>query len=398
MAATPRAVPISLPSFGPAEMDAALRPLRSGWVAQGPEVNAFERALAHTTASPHALSCTSGTAALHLALAAIGIKPGDEVVVPAFTWVATANVVELLGARAVLCDVNPRTFCSDPEHFEAALSPRTRALLPVHLFGHVAPMHDLLDLARQHHLHVVEDAACALGSSLDGQHAGTFGDVGAFSFHPRKIITAGEGGALTTHNDTIAAQLASLRNHGAGGPLLPSYHEADYQHLGHNAWHSAHPGAAAYVMADFIQPGFNYRIGDIQGAILLAQLLRLDDLLARRRALAARYDAALGDLPIDLPLLPHNMQHSYQSYTIRLLPDAPTSRDDLADLLATHGIQTRQGTHAVHLLGAYRDRYQPHDLPGALEAHQRSLALPLYPDLSFDDQDYVIEHLRNALA
>lgn len=394
-------VPIAVPSFGAAEQEAALAPLRSGWVAQGPRVASFEAGLTQRTGASFSLSCTSGTAALHLALAALGVGPGDEVVVPAFTWIATANVVELLGARAVLCDVDPHTFCSHAEHFASVISPRTRALMPVHLFGHVAPMEPIMDLARLHGLAVVEDAACALGSLYEGKHAGTFGDAGAFSFHPRKIITAGEGGAVVTSQEALAQQLASLRNHGAGGGLLlPDAHKNDFIRQGEQAWRDQHPGAAAYAMPDFIQPGFNYRMNDIQGAILDVQLQRLDEFVTRRQWLARRYDAALAlhQLPLAPPPRPQGMVHSFQSYVVRVLPEAPLGRDALADALARDQIQTRQGTHAVHLLAAYRDRYQPEDLPGALASHQHSLALPLFPALAQEDQDRVIQALVKALT
>ncbi len=391
-------VPIAVPTFGPEELEAALEPLKTGWVAQGPRVAAFEAAFADYARCPHALANSSGTAALHLALAALNIGPGDEVVVPSFTWVSCANVVELLGATAVLCDVDPRTFCASADHFQAALTSRTRALMPVHLFGHVADMRDIMALAQRHDLAVVEDAACAAGSWLDGQHAGTFGHVGAFSFHPRKVLTAGEGGLTITGDAAINARIASLRNHGAEGLLVPDDHLDQHAALTPSAFNDAHPGAAAYVMADYVRPGFNYRLTDIQGAILHAQLRRLDGFVQARDRLANRYRQALDGLPLDLPSPPEGMIHAWQSYVVTVHHDAPISRDALADALAAEGIQTRQGTHAIHLLGAYRDRYTPEAFPGALQAHRRSLALPLYPTLSDELQDYVIDAIRRAIA
>lgn len=390
-------VPIAVPSFGPREQDAVLNPLRTGWVAMGPHVRAFEAAFADMAGAAHAHANTSGTAALHLAAAALEIGPGDEVVVPAFTWVSTANVVELLGARAVLCDVDPTTFCATAAHIEAAITERTRAIMPVHLFGHVAPMDDIMALARARGLAVIEDAACAVGSWLNGTHAGAFGDVGCFSFHPRKVLTAGEGGLTLTHRDDLAARIASLRNHGAEGTLVPPDHEDAWRQGGREGFAAQHPGLAAYVMADYVRPGFNYRMTDIQGAVMAVQLDRLDELVAARQRLAARYDDALSGLPLALPTVPEGMVHSFQAYVTRVLPEATISRDALADALADAGIQTRQGTHALHLLGAYSDRHRPEDFPGALQAHRTTLALPLFPDLSEEQQNHVIEALRAAL-
>lgn len=386
-------IPIAVPSFGPGELEAVVAPLRSGWVAQGPQVAALEAAFARYMHIPHALTCSNGTAALHLALAALGIGPGDEVIVPGFTWIATANVVELLGARAVLCDIDPDTFLVGPEHIAPHITPRTRAIMPVHLFGAVADMPALMDLARAHDLHVIEDAACAVGSWHGDVHAGGFGDFGTFSFHPRKVLTCGEGGLIYTSNPDLAARVASLRNHGAEGFCPPpSVDPALTQDRA--ALFEAHPGAGAYVLGDHPRPGFNYRLTDIQAAILNVQLARLPELIAARTHLADRYNAAFAQahLPVRLPSAPPNTTHAWQAYVLRLLPTAPLSRDQLADTLALQGIQTRQGTHALHLLGYYRDTYKlaPDALPGCLDAHRNSLALPLYPDLSEALQDEVI--------
>jgi dTDP-4-amino-4,6-dideoxygalactose transaminase len=360
-------VPIAVPTLGQAEHDAVLRPLTSGWVAQGPEVAAFEEEFAAYCEVQHAVACTSGTSALHLVLAALDIGPGDDVIVPGFTWVSCANVVELLGARAVLCDVDPRTFMMKPDHLEAAWTPQTKAVMPVHLFGAVASLNGILDLCQKRGVHVIEDAACAAGSRHMDKHAGTFGTAGTFSFHPRKVLTAGEGGMVITKSGKIAKRIRSLRNHGADGTM---------------------PGAIA--MADYVEPAWNYRMTDIQAAILRAQLSQLDQFVARRREIAAHYDNALIDLPVAPQRNVPGTLHSYQSYVLRV-----DDRDELAQHLAQREVQTRQGTHAIHLLAAYRNRYAPDDLPGCLDAHDHTLALPLFPALTDAQIQHVIGGVRS---
>ena len=358
-------VPIAVPSLGQAEHQAVLRPLTSGWVAQGPEVAAFEAEFCAVTGAAHAVACTSGTSALHLALAAIDIGPGDDVIVPGFTWVSCANVVELLGARAVLCDVDPLTFNVRASDIDAAWTPQTRAVMPVHLFGAAAPVSDIATLCKARGALVIEDAACGLGTTVDGVHVGSTGAAATYSFHPRKVITAGEGGIVTTDDDRVAARLRSLRNHGAEGLM-----------------------ADGSGMADFVRPAWNYRMTDLQGAVLRAQLGQLETLVSRRQEIAARYDAGLAGLPMAPQPTPPGTAHSFQSYVVRT-----PARNALAAWLDTRGVQTRQGTHAIHLLSAYRERYEPDALPGCRDAHKQSLALPMFPTLTPLQQDYVIEHV-----
>ena len=355
-------VPIAVPTFGQAERDAALRPLTSGWVAQGPEVAAFEAEFCTYTGASHGVACTSGTSALHLALAALEVGPGDDVIVPGFTWVACANVVELLGARAVLCDVDPSTFNVRRSDVEAAWTSQTKAVMPVHLFGAMAPIDDIGDLCKRRGVAVVEDAACGLGTTLAGKHAGTFGAAGTFSFHPRKLITAGEGGIITTNDPALADRMRCLRNHGAEGLMQD--------------------GSG---MADFVRPAWNYRLTDIQGAVLRAQLGQVDTFVARRQAVAAAYDDAFAGLPLPRQTAAADSSHSFQSYVAR-----SEHRDALAGFLLQRGIQTRQGTHAIHLLGAYKERYSERALPGCLDAHRHSIALPLYPTLREEQVEHVI--------
>jgi dTDP-4-amino-4,6-dideoxygalactose transaminase len=377
-------VPITRPLFGPEEAAAIAMPLETGWIVQGPQVAEFERLFCELTGAGHALATTSCTTALHLALAVLGVGPGDEVVVPAFTYVASANVVEQSGATTVFCDIDPRTYNVDPARLERAITGRTKVVMPVHLFGLVADMAPVMAIAARHGLAIVEDAACAVGSTLDGRHAGTFGDFGAFSFHARKPITTGEGGMLTVRDDRQAARARTLRSHGG----LVS--DLERHRMG------------SFALPEHDEVGFNYRMTDFQGALGVVQMGRLPDVLSARRRLAERYTEALGDLPgVDAPLVPAGSVHTYQSYVVRIDPaDAALERDALALELQARGIATRQGTHAVHMLGYFRRRYDisPDDFPNAHDADATSLSLPLFPSMSDDEHDYVIDHVRDLLG
>lgn len=368
-------IPITQTLLGDAERDAVLAPLDTGWLVQGPHVAAFEQKFALFTGSAHALATTSCSTALHAALSALGIGPGDEVIVPAFTWVATAHAAEHLGARAVFVDVDPDTFNLDPAHLHSAVTDRTRAVVPVHLFGLAADMDAVSAFAQRRDLFVVEDAACGFGTTYRGSHVGTLGDAGCFSFHPRKAITTGEGGMITTNDSELAKRVDSLRNHGAGGSGF----------------------------GDFPNLGFNFRMTDLQGALGSAQMDRADEILSGRRAAAARYDALLSSVDwLQLPSSPAHSEHSYQSYVTRFLGgDADALRllrDGIMANLDAQGIATRQGTHAVPTLGYYSGKYGyvAGDFPGAHLAESASLALPLFPTISESQQARVVDALLRA--
>lgn len=356
------------PEIGEEEIRAAGRVLRSGQLVQGENVRAFERRVAEYVGAAEAVAVSSGTAALQLALIALGVSAGDEVVVPDFTHPATANVVELVGATPVLVDIDLPTFNVDPAAVEAALTPRTRAVVPVHLFGQSADMSPILDLCRRRGVPVVEDAACALGAEYRGRRCGALGEVGCFSFHPRKVITTGEGGMLTTDDRALAERLRSLRSHGA-------------------------------VVVDgrtrFERAGFNYRLTDLQGAIGVAQMDRLETLLARRRMLAAAYDRALVAVAgVACPRALEGTRPTWQSYVVLLPPGS--DRDAVQAQLRAEGIETALGTYSVSA--------QPHhavprrDLPSSRSAFERTLALPLHPRLSEADVEHVAARLARALS
>jgi perosamine synthetase len=381
-------IPISRPYFGDEERAAILEPLESGWVVQGPKVAEFERLFAAYTGASNAVATTSCTTALHLALVASGIRPGDEVVVPSFTWVATANVVEMIGARPVFVDIDLDTFNIDVNRLEAAITPRTRAVIPVSLFGVSADLDPIMEIASAHRLTVIEDDACATGAWYRGRHAGTLADIGCFSFHPRKAITTGEGGMIITADQSVAELLRSLRDHGASKSDL-----------------ARHLGKRSYILPDFERVGFNYRMTDIQGALGVAQMARLESILELRTERARIYDHRLEKLGWLRPqVLPDGSRHGYQAYVCLYRPETPTAsnledlhrrRNELMDSLEAAGIATRPGTHAVHTLGFYRKKYaiQPQDYPNALYADRLSIALPLYAQMTDEEQEYVLKHL-----
>ena len=252
------------------EIESVLKPLRTGWLVQGPKVREFEQAWSAFTGAEHSIAVTSCTTALHLSLAALGFGPGDEAIVPAFTWISTANVVEHLGGRVVFADIDLTTFNIDPGCIEALITPRTKAILPVHLFGLAADMDAINAIAQRHGLWVVEDAACGFGATLGGRHVGTLGHTGCFSFHPRKAITTGEGGMITTNDAQLAERLRCLRDHGAA--------ISDLQR---------HMGPRPYLLADHREAGYNQRMTDMQAALGAAQMQRADAIVSERRDLAA---------------------------------------------------------------------------------------------------------------
>jgi len=376
-------IPVTKPHFGQEEIKAVAECLLNGWVVQGPKVAQFERLWSEFAGARFASTTSSCTTALHLALVTLGIGPGDEVIVPSFTWIATANTVEYCGARPIFVDINLNTFNIDPIQVESTITSRTKALLPVHEFGLSADMNIIMAIAHKHNLRVVEDAACACGTLYKGRHVGTFGDMGCFSFHPRKAISTGEGGMLTTNDEKLAQLFEVLRSHGAESSDL-----------------SRHKSNDGFILPEFNKLGFNYRMTDIQAAIGIEQMKRLDWILKQRRTRALRYAHYLNDLPgLILPYEPHGYTHVYQSY-VTLIEGGRAERDRVALAMQSKGIATRQGTHAVHTLGYYRDKYnlRPEDYRNAWRADQQSLTLPLYATMTDEEQEYIIQSLRSILT
>jgi perosamine synthetase len=375
---------ITEPHFDDAEIDMLRACLKSKWVTQGPVTERFEKLVADRHAVKHALACTSCTSALHLATMALGLGPGDEMIVPAFTWVTSAHAAEYVGARTVFVDVDLATYNIDPAAIEAAITPRTRAIMAVHLFGLAAPIDEIRTLCASRGIRLIEDAACAIGTSYDGKPVGGLGDIGCFSFHPRKVITTGEGGMVTTNDDALAAAVRSLRNHGSTG-LPPADQEV------HGPW----------TMATFNRIGFNLRLSDIQAAVGVAQMAKLGTLVAERIACAKRYDALLSNLEdVVLPMAGDRAGHTFQSYVIRLRKGGRAKRNAVMAALAQKSIQTRPGTHAVHRLGYYKKKYELADqmFANAALAEDTTITLPIFPGMTEEQQEFVASALRKSLT
>jgi perosamine synthetase len=375
-----RNIPISLPVTGEEEWQAVREPLMNGWLTSGPKVREFEELFAQRHQVNHAMAVTSATTALHLALVALGIKPGDEVIVPAFTWISTANVVLYQGANVVFVDVDPQTFNIDPADLKRRITPKTKAIIPVHLFGLCADMDAIKEIAGG--IPLVEDGACAAGAAYKGNPAGSLGTIGCFSFHPRKSVTTGEGGMVTTHDDKLAETISMLRNHGA------SISEEQRHH-----------GPRPYILPDFNMMGFNYRMTDLQGAVGVVQLKKLDQFIDERAKWADYYAQELQSVDwLNVPTFSSDYKHGWQSY-VTLVDESksPGTRNEIMEKLQDMGISTRPGTHAVHMLNHYKELYniQPTDYPGAMAANNFSMAIPLHNRMEKEDFEYVVHCLKS---
>lgn len=360
--------------FTGAEAEALAEVLATRWVTQGPKVAEFEHVLAQRVGAAHAVAVSNGTTALHLALLTAGVAPGDEVIVPSLSFIATANVVRHCGATPVFADCDERTFNLDPAAADDAVTSRTVALMPVHQLGLPAEMDAFRDLADRHGLALVEDAACALGAVYRGRSIGSLDSPACFSFHPRKTVTTGEGGLLTTPDAELADRLRRLRHHGMSVSDL--------------ARHSS-PVA---IFEHYDEVGFNYRMSDLHAALGVTQLELLDDLLSARRRIAARYSESLATVDaIEPPYEPAHTVHAWQSYQVTLRDKAPLERDELIQRLLDDGIATRRGVMAIHLEPPYRDGAPP--LPVTEHLSRTTLSLPIFPELSEAEQEYVIERL-----
>jgi len=371
---TEQIIPVARPCLGREEEAAVAEVLRSGWLSQGPRVAEFERAFADYVGAEHAVAVSSCTTALHLALLALGIRSGDEVICPSFSFIASANCIVHAGGRPVFVDIDPDTYNLDPQRIEEAITPQTRAVLAVHQIGLPAALDEILSIAERHGLPVVEDAACAIGSEYHGRRVGAPHSVMAcFSFHPRKILTTGEGGMITTANADLAARLRGLRQHAMS--------------LSDAARHTARQ----VVFERYDEVGYNYRMTDLQAAIGLVQLGRLDGLLARRRYLADRYSKGIRPLGwLKSPAEPQGLRHNFQSYLVRLTRDAPLARDALMQELLDRGISTRRGIMAIHREAPFQDDRWEATLHETKAACDSTVILPLFHEMTEEEQDYVL--------
>jgi dTDP-4-amino-4,6-dideoxygalactose transaminase len=365
------------------DIDEVVATLRSGWIGTGPKVARFERAFGEYVGAGHALAVHSGTAALHLALIAIGLRPGDEVIVPAMTFVATANAVVHAGGRPVLADVNRATMCLDVDDAARRLTARTRAIMPVHFAGRACEMDPLLDLAEHRGLRVIEDCAHAIETLYGGRHAGTLGDFGAFSFYVTKNLATGEGGMVTTANEQAAARIKVLALHGLSADAWARFTDDGFKHY------------------EALEPGFKYNMMDLQAALGLHQLDRLEANLRRRQEIWTRYDQAFADLPLFLPWPEEDgTRHARHLYTLLLdIERLSGGRDDVQAALHQQRIGTGVHYRALHLHRYYRETYGyvPGDLPNAEWISERTLSLPLSPKLTDEDVEDVICAVRHTV-
>ena len=367
---------LALPYTDEDEVDEMREVFASGYLTQGPKVEEFEAMVADYVGAEYAFATSSCTTAMHLCLAALGIGAGDEVLVPDFTFPATANVVIQLGATPVLVDIDPGTFNIDGNDLAVKITSRTRAIMPVHLFGLAADMDTVTDLAREHGLHVIEDAACALGAEYRGKRCGVLSDAACFSFHPRKIITTGEGGMITTNDQELAEKISQLRNHGGA------------RH--NNRW-------------TFDAAGYNYRMSDIQGAIGVAQMRKLESLIETRQRLAKQLaeslDAQTAELEfVQLPTEPEWASHIFQAFVVLLSEEI--DRDKVILQLTDREIETTLGTYALHTQPLFRRQYgySLNDLPNSYLAYNQSLALPFYPQMTASEIEVLSTEIGRTLA
>ena len=378
-------IPITSPFFDTEDKKAITATLETGWISQGPKVENFENIFSKFCDTKFSIATSSCSTALHICLAGFGVKPGDEVIIPAFTFVATANVIEYLGAKPVFCDIDLATYNIDVSQIENKITDKTKAIIPVHLFGLCAEMNPIIEMAKKYNLKIVEDAACALGAYYHGKHPGNFGFPACFSFHPRKSITTGEGGMITTDNPTLNLMYRSLRNHG---------------------WENCRDEACLVsTEPDLNILGYNYRMTDIQGALGVSQVKKLKKLLAKRSMLAKKYDKAFEDIDeLITPFVPKNHLHAYQSYVCLLkskktisydLENMNKRRNSLMKKLEESGVSSRQGTYCVPMLGYYKNKYNysGNDFPNSFIADKLSITIPLYPQMTAEEHNYVVDSI-----
>ncbi len=377
-------IPIAKPLVGEEEAAAAAEVVRSGWLTQGARVGAFEAEFARLSGAPHAVAVSNCTTALHLALLAAGVGPGDEVITVSHTFIACANVIRQCGATPVFVDIEPSTFNMDPDALEAAIGPVTKAIMVVHQMGMPADLRRILPIAEARGVPVIEDAACAIGSEIRcdcaWQSIGIpHGDVACFSLHPRKVITVGDGGMLTTRNADWDARFRLLRQHGMSVPDTVRH------------------ASAHVIFESYPVVGYNYRLTDIQAAVGLEQLKRLPTIVERRRSLASRYRRLIAsDVPgVTPPHEPQWARSNWQSYCVRL-PDGVDQRSVMQHML-DHGVSTRRGIMCIHREKSYRDLPLRFDLPHSEAAQDSCILLPLFAQMTDEEAELVVRALRKAV-
>jgi perosamine synthetase len=367
-------VPFAKPHLTGREGALVAEVIASGWVSQGPRVRAFEQAFAARVGAAEAVATTSCTTALQLALHVMGVGPGDEVIVPSLSFIATANSVWHCGATPVFADIDPDTYNLDPDAAERAITARTKVIMPVHQVGLPADMDRFLELGERYGIEIVEDAACAIGATYKGRTIGSMGPLACFSLHPRKVITTGEGGMITLNDPQVADRLRKLRAHAMDVSDLARHSAKDV------------------VIERYPERGWNSRMTDMQAQLGLCQLESLDWILRRRRELAERYSAAIAHIPsLEAPVEPDYAVRTWQSYCVRVNARLPIGRTDLMRRLLHDGIPTRRGVMTIHEEPAYADATV--SLPHSEAAARDVIILPLFPDMTEEQQDYVLDRV-----
>ncbi len=367
-------IPFAKPHLTGAEGALVAEVIASGWVSQGPKVREFEAAFAERVGAAEAVATTSCTTALQLSLHVMGVGPGDEVIVPSLSFIATANSVWHCGATPVFADIDPDTYNLDPAAAERAITERTKVIMPVHQVGLPADMDRFLEIGKRHGVKIVEDAACAIGATYKGRRIGSIGPLACFSLHPRKVITTGEGGMITLQDAAVADRLRKLRAHAM-----------DVSDLARHA-------AEDVVIERYPERGWNSRMTDMQAQLGLCQLEELDWILERRRELAQRYSAAIARMPgLEPPFEPDYAVRTWQSYCARVTARSPVGRTELMRRLLRDGVPTRRGVMAIHEEPAYEERGV--SLPHSEAAARDVIILPLFADMTFEQQDYVLDRL-----
>ncbi len=372
-------IEIAKPYLDDQEQKAIAEVVATGWVSQGPKVVEFENIFAKYVGAKNAIAVTSCTTALHAALAVSGIGPGDEVIVPSLSFIATANSVVHCGATPVFVDIDPSTCNLDFRKVEASITRKTKAIMPVHQMGFPVDLDAVKTMADQRGLLLVEDAACAIGSTYKGKRIGGHGNLACFSFHPRKILTTGEGGMITTDNDEIADKIRRFRHHGMSISDLERHR------------------TQKVMIERYLDVGYNYRMTDMQAAMGIVQMRKLPEILARRTAIAQRYNETFARIScIRLPSVSTNSVPNYQSYWLELLNTAPISRNDLMQRLLEKNIATRRGIMAIHQEPCYAGKQ--YLLPQTDHITANTVILPLYPSMTDNEIRYVIDEMVAILG
>jgi len=374
-------IPITKPYIFHEEGEAAKEVVLSGWLTQGKRVQEFEEKFARYVESDCAIAMSSCTTALFAALLSLNLKKDDEVIVPSFSFIATANVVEHAGAKPVFVDIDARTYTIDPERVAEAITPNTRAIIPVHQIGMPVDLDTLEEIAKPKNITIVEDAACAIGSEYKGNMVGSSDNIVCFSLHPRKVITTGEGGVITVKNTEKEDYFRKLRHH--------------FMSVSDVVRHEA----KQVIFESYPDVGYNFRMTDIQAAVGIVQLSRMKDILYRRKKIADRYNDAFGHSSIiTIPYVPEYAKPSYMSYILKVEKESPVSRDGLMQSLLDKGISTRRGIMAIHMEEAYVRRYGNISLPVTEDAVNNTILIPMYPHMTEMEQEYVIENIVTILG